>query len=306
MRQGMSGRNKTLSQNAKQKIEKDRVELSEFAPPVFVVCFVTCIFVSAMLTYQLWYVNRALGTQMSSLREVREQTQGGIAVVFDDEPQEASEEHIKTLPQAEMLYDMKQLYEQNSDLIGWLYVEDTNIDYPVMQTPEDENYYLERDFQKNYNSNGSLIMDTDSVVGSGTAANAYADGTKPGTNLIIHGHNMKNGNMFGSLDKYRDINYEKKHNIIKFSSLYEHREYEVVSVFLSQVYLKTQTDVFKFYQFFQADTEKEFSNFYNNIKELALYDTGVSAEFGDEFITLSVCTYHVENGRLVVVAKRIK
>lgn len=304
----MSGRNKILSQNKKQmkkKIERNRVELSEFAPPIFVVCFVTCIFVSAMLTYQLWYVNRALDTQMSSLREVREQT-GGIAVVFDDEAEKASEEHAQTLPQAEMLFDMKELYGQNSDLIGWLYVDDTNIDYPVMQTPEDENYYLDRDFQKNYNSNGSLIMDTDSVVGSVTVANDYTDGTKPGTNLIIHGHNMKNGNMFGNLDKYRDINYEKEHNIIKFSSLYEEREYEVISVFLSQVYLKTQTDVFKYYQFFQADTEKEFANFYDNIKELALYDTGVSAEFGDEFITLSVCTYHVENGRLVVVAKRIK
>ena len=96
------------------------------------------------------------------------------------------------------------------------------------------------------------------------------------------------------------------HSIIKFSSLYEDREYEIVSVFLSQVYKKSQTDVFKYYQFFNADTQAEFDDFYNNIKKMAMYDTGVEASFGDEFITLSVCAYHVDNGRLVVVGKRIK
>ena len=207
-----------------------------------------------MMTYQLWYVNRTLDMQMTGLREVREETADESVIAAEESETDTPKQHEQTLPQAEMLYGMSELYVQNEDLISWLYVDDTNIDYPVMQTPEDENYYLERDFLKNYNSNGCLIMDTDSVVGSGTAEKSYADGTLPGTNLIIHGHNMKNGNMFGNLDKYRDINYEKEHNIIKFTSLYEDREYEVMSVFLSQVYLKTQTDVFKYYEFFQADT----------------------------------------------------
>ena len=112
--------------------------------------------------------------------------------------------------------------------------------------------------------------------------------------------------MFGSLDKFRDRTFEQNHPVIKFSSLYEDREYEIVSVFLSQVYKKTDTDVFKYYQFFDAQTEDEFNDFYTNIKKMALYDTGVNAEYGDEFLTLSVCAYHVENGRLVVVGKRIK
>ena len=170
----------------------------------------------------------------------------------------------------------------------------------------DEEYYLNRDFDKNYSLNGCPIMDTDSVVGTGTAANDYKDGTEPSTNLIIHGHNMKNGDMFGDLDKFRDKSFYETHKIIQLQTLYEDREYEIISVFLSQVYLKSQTDVFKYYKFFQANTEKEFDDFYGNIKKLALYDTGVDAEFGDEFISLSVCAYHVENGRLVVVGKRIR
>ena len=227
-----------------------------------------------------------------------------IRVVED--PAEETEEEEESLPPALMLTDMSELYEKNNDVIGWLKIDDTVIDYAVMQTLDDEEYYLYRDINGNQSTAGSLIMDTDSHVGTGTLAAEYRDGSAPSTNLIIHGHNMKNGSMFGSLDNWRKESYEREHNIIEFSSLYEKRKYEIVSVFLSQVYLVSQTDVFKYYKFFQANTEEEFNDFYDNIKKLALYDTGVTAEYGDEFITLSVCAYHVTNGRLVIVGKRIE
>ncbi|MBR6451759.1 MAG: class B sortase [Lachnospiraceae bacterium] len=258
-----------------------------------------------MISYQFGYQRR-----MQEIEAAQEEE-----LIPDEEPITPTQnmdvpvvipEHEVNLPPAEVKPDMQELYAKNNDFIGWLKIDDTNIDYPVMQSMYDEEYYLNRDFNKNYSMNGCLIMDTDSQVGTGTAANDYRDGTKPCTNLIIHGHNMRNGDMFGNLDKYRDEEYCRTHNIIRFSTLYEDREYEVVSVFLSQVFLKTQTDVFKYYKFFQANTTDDFNYFYDNIKDMALYDTGVDAEFGDEFITLSVCAYHVENGRLVVVGKRIK
>ena len=117
---------------------------------------------------------------------------------------------------------------------------------------------------------------------------------------------MRNGTMFGDLDKFRDKSFTSKHNIIKLSSLYEEREYEIVSVFLSQIYPADKTDVFKYYKFYEADTQEEFDEFYNNIKKLQLFDTGVTAKYGDDFLTLNTCTYHVEDGRMVVVAKRIR
>lgn len=287
--------------------------MPEMAPPLFVVCFVICIFATSIISYHYGYQKSEYDAQIEALKDIRNDDASGddetdieIENELGDEPDETVKEHEQTMPDAEKLYNMSQLYELNNDTIGWLTIEDTNIDYPVMQSMQDEEYYLDRDFNKDYNANGCLIMDTDSVVGSGTKDNDYADGTLPSTNLIIHGHHMKNGEMFGNLDKYKDVKYFKDHRIIEFSSLYEKREYEVCAVFLSQVYLKTQTDVFKFYNFFRADTEEEFNDFYDNIKKLSLYDTGVSAKFGDEFITLSVCAYHVENGRLVVVGKRIK
>lgn len=209
----------------------------------------------------------------------------------------------ETLPQPEILPEYRELYEENQDMIGWLTIDGTRIDYPVMQTMEDECHYLRLDFYGEENRNGCLIMDTDSVVGTGTAADGYAGGTAPSTNLIIHGHTMKSGEMFGTLKLYADETYGKEHNIIHFDSLYEKREYEVMAVFYSRIFYTHET-VFKYYNFFQADTQEEFDDWYNNIREMSLYDIGVTAVFGDEFITLSCCSYHVEDGRFVVVGKR--
>lgn len=184
-------------------------------------------------------------------------------------------------------------FQKNSDMVAWISVPDTKIDYPVMWTPDDEQYYLKRGFDKASNKNGCLILDTDSCLDPLT------------TNLIIHGHNMKSGAMFGELPKYEDYDYYSDHKEIILYTMECEKRYEIIAVFRSQVYKKTD-EVFKFYKFFQADTAEEFDDFYHNIKSLSLYDTGVTAEFGDNFITLSTCTYHVENGRFVVVGKEIE
>lgn len=181
----------------------------------------------------------------------------------------------------------------NEDMAAWLQIEGTRIDYPVMWTPGDETYYLYKNFEGKEDQNGSLLLDTDSSLNPLT------------TNLIIHGHNMRDGDMFGTLTDYEDPDYCKQHNIISLYTEDCERRYEVVAVFRSQVYKKTD-QVFKFYKFFQADTEAQFDDFYENIKKLSLYDTGVTAEYGDRFITLSTCVYHVEQGRFVVVAKEIE
>ena len=197
----------------------------------------------------------------------------------------------RNLRESKILPEYEEIYKENTDFIGWLSIRDTSIDYPVMQKVDDEDYYLNHDFDKQENINGCLIMDADSVVDEST-------------NLIIHGHNMKSGEMFGNLKLFRNEEYYKKHNIIYFDTLYENRQYEIVVVFLSQVYKKSD-DVFKYYNFTHEFTEEEFDEFYRNIQERALFDTGIKAEFGDEFITLSTCSSHIENGRLVVVGKRI-
>lgn len=181
----------------------------------------------------------------------------------------------------------------NEDMAAWIVIPNTNVDYPVMWTPRDETYYLYRDFEGKDNQNGCLLLDTDSCLDPLT------------TNLIIHGHNMRSGAMFGNLTDYEDEDFYEGHKQIILYTEECRRNYEIIAVFRSQVYKKTD-EVFKFYKFFQADTQEEFDDFYHNIIEMSIYDTGVTAEFGDHFITLSTCVYHVEQGRFVVVAKEVE
>lgn len=183
------------------------------------------------------------------------------------------------------------LYRENSDLVGWLSIEDMKIDYPVMQCEDDE-YYLHHDFEGKDSKYGCLYV------------RERAD-LENGTNFVIYGHNMKDGSMFGDLDFYREEDFYREHSKIAFDTLYEEYTYEIVAVFLSQIYGEND-DVFKYYQFYEAETEEEFDDFYDNIKKMSLYDTGVEAEYGDTFLTLSTCAYHVNNGRLAVVAKRVE
>ncbi len=190
-----------------------------------------------------------------------------------------------------MLARFEKLYEENKDLTAWISIEGMVIDYPVMQCEDDE-YYLHHDFYGKEDKYGCLYVRDRADV-------------ENGVNFIIYGHNMRDGSMFGDLDLYRDENFCREHSMISFDTLYEERVYEIISVFRSQIY-DSDDEVFKYYQFYEADTEEDFDLFYENIKELSLYDTGVTAEFGDTFLTLSTCAYHVEDGRFVVVAKRCR
>ena len=269
---------------------------------IFQVIFVCSIVITAIFVITRRADDKELAKQQKDLVEEKKETVSYYQIPQEESVlQEKEEADSISTKESEILEEYQSLYQENSDLIGWITIQDTVIDYPVMQTMEDEDYYLTYDFYGQSNSNGSLIMDTDSNVGVGTKDREYAGGNAPSTNLIIHGHTMKSGQMFGLLNLYEDKEYGDAHSIICFDSLYEKREYQLIAAFYSQVYYKEQK-VFKYYNFFQADTREEFQYWYENIKKLSLYDTGVSAEFGDEFITLSCCSYQVEDGRFVVVA----
>lgn len=185
----------------------------------------------------------------------------------------------------------KELYNQNSDIIGWLKIENTLINYPVMYTPQDPEFYLTHNFEKQESRSGLPFLDYRCSI------------KKPTTNLIIYGHNMKNGSMFNTLMKYKDEGYYKNYPIIQFDTTLENGKYEIISVFLSKVYKKNE-DVFKYYQFVQANNKLEFDNFIKNIKKLSIYDIQESAKYGDKLLTLSTCEYSDEDSRLVVVARK--
>ncbi len=191
----------------------------------------------------------------------------------------------------QILEEYQTLYNKNKSLIGWLKIDDTNIDYPVMQTSNNE-YYLDHNFNQEYDKNGSLFLDAD------------CDVVHRNTNLIIYGHHMKSGKMFGNLNKYSSESYYKDHSLIQFDTIYEKGTYEIMYVFRSRIYNEDEV-VFKYYQFLDAASEKEFESDMQEMAALSLYDTGVTASYGDELLTLSTCDNSEEDGRFVVVAKRV-
>lgn len=200
--------------------------------------------------------------------------------------------HKESVVMPDVLDEYKTLYEKNKKLIGWLKIDDTIIDYPVMQTNNNE-YYLEHNFNQEYDKNGSLFLDCDCII------------YPRSTNLIIYGHHMKSGQMFGQLQKYAKESYGEKHALIQFDSIYEKATYQVMYVFRSQVYNEDDL-VFKYYQFINANSEEEFNSYMKEMAAVSLYDTGVTASYGDSLLTLSTCDNSQTDGRFVVVAKRIK
>lgn len=204
----------------------------------------------------------------------------------------ATEETIpETQPPQEktILPQYEQLHQQNPEFFGWLTIPGTRIDYPVMYSPEEPQKYIHADFSGNYSYPGTPFLDGHCEQNS--------------ENYIIYGHNMLDGSMFRSLMKYENKAYWEKHPTIQFNTLYEEGEYEVLAAFYDKVYKKTD-DVFKFYQFINAADQADFDAAMAAYREKQLYDTGVTAQYGDQLLTLVTCAYHTENGRFVVVARR--
>lgn len=190
------------------------------------------------------------------------------------------------------LPDYQDLYLQNNDMVGWIKIEDTKINYPVMQSKDNPNFYLKHGFDKAYTDYGCPYVQEN------------CDVDIPSDNLIIYGHNMRDSSMFSGLMKYADKSFWESHKTISFDTLTEKCNYEIIAAFKTVVYTDSP-ESFKYYQFVNADTADEFNVYITKCKELALYDTGVTAEYGDKLITLSTCEYSRNNGRMVVVAKKI-
>lgn len=235
-----------------------------------------------------YYQTYRMGNDMKHLSEIKENNRTpGLAFTMDKEEQSQKDDE----KEPEVLNDYKTLLNMNKDLIGWLKIADINIDYPVMQT-SDNTYYLEHDFDKNYNKNGCLFLDY------------KCDVINRNKNLIIYGHNMRSGQMFGSLDKYASEDYYKEHPKFEFDTIYEKGAYEIVYVFRSRIYNEDDV-VFKYYQFLDVQSELEFDSNMSEMAAISLYDTGITPTYEDELLTLSTCDYQEDNGRFVVVARKI-
>lgn len=190
----------------------------------------------------------------------------------------------------QVLPEYADLYLLNNDLVGWLSIPDTNINYPVVQHPQERDYYLRRGFDREALSCGTLYVREE------------CDVFTPSDNVTIYGHYMYDGSMFHDLHSFTDRRFWQTHKQLYFDTLRAHGTYEIIAVF------KTTANEggFPYYQFIDAEDAQAFDEFMTQCKALAFYETGVTAAYGDKLLCLSTCEYTLRNGRLVLLAKRIE
>ena len=206
-----------------------------------------------------------------------------------DEP-----ENVPTRPEEngnDFLPWYQELHNQNPDMVGWIQIEGSKINYPVMQTTEDNaNYYLYKDFDKEQSVRGSIY------------AAEICDVFEPSDNIALFGHNMKDGSMFAYLGNYYQKSAWENNPMIFFDTLTESHVYKIFAVFKTS---GTDNVGFAYHLMADAKDEAEFNKFVATCKELAFYDTGITPVYGDKLLCLSTCEYTIDNGRFVVAAVRI-
>lgn len=184
------------------------------------------------------------------------------------------------------------LYSMYPDVVGWIKVDGTPIDYPVMQDSTGNEYYLKHNFEGKEDNRGAPFIASDSKI------------DPLDQNIVIFGHNASDGSQFGKLDAYLDEAFYEEHPTIEFDTIYETGTYQIVAVVKTHVKQEDEAG-FRYYWFHSYETRGEFQELLDFIDENSLYDTGEYLSYGDTTIMLSTCEYTVDNGRLVIIAKRM-
>lgn len=258
-----------------------------------VVLLVLVFVVSAVLVGRYIVQSKEQAEKSAALSALKDSAKETAAPVTT-EPEETTPEG--TFGEAEirdasgMLAEYGEIYAKNEDLVGWIRIDGTKLDYPVMQTPDNPNFYLKHDFDGNSSDWGAIY------------AREECDIFEPSDNITLYGHNMRDGSMFAVLGNYTNKETWENNPLIFFDTLYEYHVYKIFAVF------KTEASIdagFKYHNMIEAEDKADFDEFIATCKELSFYDTGITPEYGDKIICLSTCEYTLNNGRLVVAAVRI-
>ena len=247
---------------------------------IICITLITFIILSIIYIIKFFLIGKEAVEESKILNEIV--VNDAITVENNDERTKAKEENT------ERIFKIRELRKENSDIVGWIEIEGTNINYPVLQGENNE-YYLTHNYKKEKSEKGSIFLSKD------------YDLKLPSDNLLIYGHNLITGQMFNNLLKYNDKEFYEKHPNIRFTTENEDIEFKIFSAFYSEVFYESENNVFKYYDFITAETETEYNKFIENAKKASLYDTNCDAKYGDRLITLVTCSYHIDDGRFVVI-----
>lgn len=222
----------------------------------------------------------------AELAQQAEEMNGFFGLVSNVPKPQPPEEAEPTEPQ---YTEYAALYAENSDFAGWVHIDNTGIDYPVMFTPQEPEYYLRRAFDKTDSQSGTPFVSADSTIDSDF--------------FIIYGHNMKNDTMFGTLDYYKEKSFWEENPRLSFTTVTEKREYEIFAALQTRVLYQDEAGYRYYFQVGDL-TEEAFDELTGWFQQNALYDTGITPTYGEQLVVLSTCSYHTDNGRFIIAARR--
>ena len=249
------------------------------------------VFIASLIWLVIFYHNKLETDDLNSKLQ-------GLYSSFDDMSSSfeslESEDDFESEPI--IMDSFKELYALNNEIVGWLEIKGSKVNLPVMQT-KNNSYYLSHDFEGNKTITGSIFADYRYPV----LSNNRAD------NIVIYGHNTTDGTFFGALHKYKNIKYFKENPIIDFDTLYQKDKYKIFACFLTNT-LPQHDDgvVFDYHNKILFNNQEDFDDFYSNVMKRSYYHTGIDVEYGDELITLSTCDHTIKEGRLVIVARKLR
>ena len=262
-------------------------KIRKFLAIVFLLIFIISITYIIAYFYTTYKNETNLKELQSIMNTVRVVENKNIA--SENEPQNVNSYEVNqeknNNAKIENFKELKKLY---SNIVAWIEIENTTINYPIMQS-NDNDYYLYRNYKNEYSRYGSIFLDY------------KYDFSKDSQNFLIYGHNNNDEMMFNELLKYQEKEYFEAHPSINLISENDITNYKIVSVFKSQVYSQDATNVFRYYNYVDLSNEDTFTNYITNVKKASIYDIDIEPKLGDDIITLSTCEYSKPNGRFVIV-----
>lgn len=249
-----------------------------------------CVFVGCGIYIGKYYYDCHKASEKISKIQHLADSVGSASGSGNQNSNQGNSEERDQYAQNGMILGYYKAYQQNNDMVGWIRLPGTKINYPVMQQKDNNDYYLHRDFEGKYQYSGLPFMDY------------QCDLNMPGGNLIIYAHNMRDGSMFASIIDYKDKNFFESNPIIYFDTNYKRGKYKVFAAFSTKV---GSSDEFEYHKHTQLGTTQEYDAYVQEVKRRSFYDTGITPVFGDQLLTLSTCSYGRSNERTVVVAKRV-
>ena len=281
---------KTTAEKADKKKKKSKKKMDPVSRVILTISVIVFLCSGGYLAYK--YIGEPILEQLELAAYKKDYSSADTPSAKDGVWEDDKQEEEERLPNG-MLASFKNLVELNSDVVGWISIPNTPIDYPVTQTTNNS-YYLRHNINKEANSSGCPFVDYRNVIKPGELSRC----------TLIYGHHRRNGTMFAKLTKYNDIEFYKENPVIRFDTIYDRNEWVV----FANLRTSTNSQYGKPYQYIRTSfkDDKDFTDFVADLRVRSLIDTPVEVTADDEILLLSTCSYERSGWRMIIAARKVR